>query len=49
VSKAYHEALLAAEVDSTLFMVEGSAHRFQEDGAKAAVSARLPQFANDLN
>ncbi len=48
VSEAYHEALLAAGTDSTLFMVEGVEHRFQEEGAKDAVNERLLQFVNDL-
>jgi acetyl esterase/lipase len=48
MSEAYHDALLAAGVDSTLFMVEGVEHRFQEDGAKAAVSERLLQFVTEL-
>jgi acetyl esterase/lipase len=48
LSEAYHEALVAAGIDSTLFMVEGVEHRFQEEGAKAKVSERLLQFVDDL-
>jgi len=47
-SEAYHEALTNAGVDSTLVMVEGVAHRFQEDGAKDDVAERLLQFADEL-
>lgn len=48
LSEAYHDALIDAGVDSTLFMVEGVEHRFQEDGAKDRVGERLLQFVNDL-
>ena len=47
-SSAYHDALIAAGVDSTLFEMDGVGHGFQENGAKAAVSERLVQFARDL-
>ena len=47
-SEAYHDALTNAGVDSTLVMVEGVAHRFQEDGAKDDVAERLLQFVNEL-
>ena len=47
-SEAYHDALTNAGVDSTLFMVEGVEHRFQEEGAKAKVTERLLQFVNEL-
>ncbi len=48
VSSAYHDALVAAGVNSTLFMVEGVDHFFREDAAKAQVGARLLQFLTDL-
>ena len=47
-SSAYHDALVAAGVDSTLFEMDGVGHRFQENGARAAVSERLVQFARDI-
>ncbi len=48
MSEAYHDALLAAGVDSTLFMVEGVDHYFREDSANDTVSERLLQFVTDL-
>ena len=48
ISKAYHDALLAAGTDSTLFMVEGVDHFFREEREKDAVSERLLQFVTDL-
>ena len=47
-SSAYHDALVAARVDASLFLIEGVDHRFQEEGAKAAVSERIVQFVRDL-
>ena len=47
-SSAYNDALVAARVDSSLFLIDGVGHRFQEEGAKATVSERLVQFARDL-
>ena len=48
VSETYHEALLAAGTDSSLFIVEGVDHFFREESAKDSVSERLLQFVNDL-
>lgn len=47
-SSAYHEALVAAGVDSTLHLLEDVGHGFQEDGASSAVSEQLVEFARYL-
>ena len=47
-SSAYHEALIAAGVDATLFSMPGVGHGFQEGDAKARVSERVLQFAREL-
>ena len=47
-SSAYHEALVAAGVDSTLRLLEDVGHGFQEDGASSAVSEQLVEFARYL-
>lgn len=47
-SSAYHDALIAAGADSTLFEMDGVGHGFRENGAQAAVSERIVQFARDL-
>ncbi len=47
-SMAYHDALVAAGVDSAIHMVEGAGHGFQEEGARSAVSERLVEFIRYL-
>jgi len=47
-SAAFHEALVAAGVDSTLHLLEDVGHGFQEEGAKSAISERLVEFMRDL-
>ena len=47
-SAAYHEALVAAGVDSTLHLLEDVGHGFQEEGARSAISERLVEFMRDL-
>lgn len=47
-SSAYHDALITAGADATLFEMDGVGHGFQENGARAAVSERIIQFARDL-
>jgi acetyl esterase/lipase len=48
VSEAYHDALLAAGVESTLFIAPGVDHYFREEDDKTIVSDRLQKFASDL-
>ena len=47
-STAYHDALVAAGVDSTLHMMEDVGHGFQEAGARSAIGDRLVEFARHL-
>lgn len=47
-SSAYHEALVAAGVDSTLVLMPGVGHGFQEGDARTAVAEHLVEFATEL-